>query len=302
MDGPGHPGRDAAQGRAPGLRSEASAPPRPRIAIVSNGNYFAALGLAPLLQARSRTCELQILVTTGLRRPERPRWRELASLARRWGPRYAGYKAGMLALPALAQMARRRPYSLSAVAREHGVAVRRCRDLHESPVFERLVEFAPDLLISFSCPYRLKLAVLALPRLGALNVHSSLLPAYAGVSTYVHVLADGQERTGVSVHVMTERLDAGPILAQREIAIPPACSVFELFSRQCRAGGRLLEDVVGQALRTRTLQGQRQDPGRRTYHSEPRAMDIVRLRRRGHRLFSQHDLRELWSSNGAVTP
>lgn len=303
MDRPGHPGRDVAASRPSGLNSPVA--PRtvattPRIAVVSNGTYFAALGLAPLLHPGSPRREIEVFVTASMRRPSETFWPQTRELLRRWGVRYATYKAGAMLLPVLAQVTRRRPYTLAALARARGFRVRHCSDLNQGDALAALVDFAPDLLISFSCPYRLQPHVLAIPRLGAMNVHASSLPAYAGVCTYVHALANGERAAGITVHAMTQRFDAGPILAQREIAIEPGCSVFELFRRQCRAAGDLLTREVERALTAHRLAGARQDLSRRTYYGEPSADDIRRLRQRGHHLFLESDLRRLWSDAGRV--
>ena len=160
---------------------------------------------------------------------------------------------------------------------------------------ELIRDFAPDLVVSFSCPYKIGDEVLGIPRIGSLNVHSSLLPAYAGVCTYIHVLADGQEVTGVTVHEMVSRFDAGRILAQREVAIQPGASVLSLFLTQCEIAGELLHEAVLRCLDTEAIEGREQDIGARTYRREPTKDDISRLRRRGHRLLRTTDAKALVS-------
>ncbi|WP_419760692.1 phosphoribosylglycinamide formyltransferase [Acidisoma sp.] len=54
-----------------------------------------------------------------------------------------------------------------------------------------------------------------------LNIHPSLLPAYKGLHTHERVLAAGETRHGCSVHLVTEDLDSGPILAQAEVPVLP---------------------------------------------------------------------------------
>ena len=52
-----------------------------------------------------------------------------------------------------------------------------------------------------------------------LNIHPSLLPAYTGLHTHAHALADGVERHGASVHFVTNELDGGPVVLQGEVAV-----------------------------------------------------------------------------------
>ena len=54
-----------------------------------------------------------------------------------------------------------------------------------------------------------------------LNIHPSLLPAYPGLNTHARVLAERQKKSGCTVHFVTEKLDAGPIIAQRDRARAP---------------------------------------------------------------------------------
>jgi methionyl-tRNA formyltransferase len=95
------------------------------------------------------------------------------------------------------------------------------------------------------------------------------------------VLADGETRTGTTVHFMTARLDEGNVLGVAEVAIEKRDSAFALFTRLARAGAPLLADAV-----TRALNGDRGTPmtGERTYRSHPDFASYRRLRRNGHRL------------------
>ena len=54
-----------------------------------------------------------------------------------------------------------------------------------------------------------------------LNIHPSLLPAYPGLNTHARVLAERQKKSGCTVHFVTEKLDAGPIIAQKTVPVHP---------------------------------------------------------------------------------
>jgi methionyl-tRNA formyltransferase len=98
----------------------------------------------------------------------------------------------------------------------------------------------------------LKKEVLDLPRRGALNIHPSLLPKFRGPSPYVSAILADERETGVSLMLMEERMDTGPILAQARIAIdeaewPPKGLVLSqmLFTE----GVNLLAEVLPQWLK-----------------------------------------------------
>jgi lipopolysaccharide/colanic/teichoic acid biosynthesis glycosyltransferase/folate-dependent phosphoribosylglycinamide formyltransferase PurN len=266
---------------------------RPRVAIVTNGNYFSNIALHQLLAGAASTYDFRVYVTTGLRRQKGNRLVELRDLIGRWGLRYFIYKFATYALPMVAQLVLRRPLFVATSAKQLGVPVEVVRSINTAASVAGLRAFAPDILLSYSCPYRIANDVLDIPSIGALNVHSSLLPRYAGVCTYVHVLADGQPVTGVTVHEMVERFDAGRIVAQQEVAIDDTTSVFALFVRQCRLAGPLLIDALAACVKERTVPGVPQDIAQRTYCGEPTRDDVARLRARGHRLMRVADVTTL---------
>jgi len=267
-----------------------------RIAIITNGNYFSNLALSHLLAKTLDKYEYYIVVTTGLRKGGGNRFIEALRLCKKWGWRYSTYKIATYLLPLLVQLFTRSPMFVRSTCQAMGVASRVHRSVNSPEVVKELQSFSPDLLISFSCPYKIKSIVLDMPTIGCLNVHSSLLPAYSGVCTYIHVLAEGETRTGVTIHEMVERFDAGQILNQADINIPQNISVFELFSEQCRLAGDLLHNAVEKCMRRRAIEGEAQDLARRSYRGEPVAADIERLRRNGYSLISWLDLKRLLCS------
>jgi hypothetical protein len=263
--------------------------PNPRVVIVTNGNYFANLGLSRVFAATAGDVDYRVVVTTGLRRAGGNRLVEAGRLFRRWGTRYSAYKLATYLLPGLVGTVRRQPLSVAATCRQSGIPVLRTRSINVDPGLAWVRAHQPDLLVSFSCPYRVEQHVLNLPSVGALNVHGSLLPEYAGVCTYVHVLADGQTTTGVTVHEMVERFDAGRIVASAIVPIEAPTSVFALFAEQCWNAGELLATAIKECLAEGRISGVPQDLSKRSYCGEPTRSDILALRAHGHRLIRPSD-------------
>jgi phosphoribosylglycinamide formyltransferase-1 len=75
------------------------------------------------------------------------------------------------------------------------------------------------------------------------NVHPSLLPAFPGAHAIDDALAAGVETTGVTVHLIDEGLDTGPVLRQEEVPVAPAETLGE---RIHAVEHRLLPEVVGE--------------------------------------------------------
>ena len=83
------------------------------------------------------------------------------------------------------------------------------------------------------------------------NIHPSLLPAYRGLDTHARVLAAGETHTGCTVHLVTEELDAGEILASARVVIEPGDSPATLEARVLEAEHRLYPTAVSTFVRKR---------------------------------------------------
>jgi methionyl-tRNA formyltransferase len=103
-----------------------------------------------------------------------------------------------------------------------------------------------DLFIAGAFPQILGPELLAVPRLGALNVHLSLLPKYRGPSPCHWALENGEHTTGVTVHYMDLGIDSGDIVLQRVVPIDPGESPQKLERRLAPIGAELLLEAIAQ--------------------------------------------------------
>lgn len=93
------------------------------------------------------------------------------------------------------------------------------KDAHEDAILEKLAEIAPDI-ICLAGYMRLLSARFIAPYAGRiLNIHPSLLPLFAGLHTHQRALDAGMKLAGCTVHLVTEGMDEGPIVAQAAVAI-----------------------------------------------------------------------------------
>ncbi len=106
----------------------------------------------------------------------------------------------------------------------------------------------PELLVVVAYGVLLPPAVLELPRLGALNIHASLLPRWRGAAPIQRAILNGDTESGVTIMQLDAGLDTGPILAQQPVAIGTDTTSAELASLLAAAGARLLLDVIAQLL------------------------------------------------------
>jgi methionyl-tRNA formyltransferase len=102
----------------------------------------------------------------------------------------------------------------------------------------------PDMIFSFYYRRLLGKEILEIPPSGAFNLHGSFLPAYRGRCPVNWVLVNGERRTGVTLHVMVPRADAGDIVGQREVPIAFDDTALTLYGKLCIQAGLLLDDVL----------------------------------------------------------
>ena len=111
-------------------------------------------------------------------------------------------------------------------------------------VIDTLGETRPDLLVVACFPWKLPPAVLALARRGGLNVHPSLLPTGRGPEPVFWTLRRGERRTGATIHRLTGKVDAGPIVVQESMAVPEGIRAPDLERDLAEVGARLLGPAV----------------------------------------------------------
>lgn len=119
----------------------------------------------------------------------------------------------------------------------------------EHTAVDTLRALAPDLFVVVAYGQILRKEVLALPTYGPINVHASLLPAYRGASPITAALLDGLAETGISIMLMDEGMDTGPVLAQARTPIAPDETATTLGERLAEVGAHLLVETLPSWLR-----------------------------------------------------
>jgi len=108
----------------------------------------------------------------------------------------------------------------------------------------RIASLQPKALFSFYYRKMFGREILGLAPTKAFNLHGSLLPTYRGRAPVNWVLVNGEERTGVTLHLMTEKPDAGGIVGQRVVAIDETDTARTLYGKLCREAAVLLDEVL----------------------------------------------------------
>jgi methionyl-tRNA formyltransferase len=179
------------------------------------------------------------------------------------------------------------PGAVKAYAEAHGLVVRQPVRLADPGVREELAAFAADLGVVAAYGKILPAWLLAQPRLGLINVHASLLPAYRGAAPVHRAVLDGAATTGVTIMRVVLELDAGPMLDRHAVAIGPETTSDELERQLAADGAALLARVVGR-LQQGPVPEEAQDAALATYAAKiTRADAPLDWRRPAHRLHDQ---------------
>lgn len=105
-----------------------------------------------------------------------------------------------------------------------------CRDYStiDARLRDYLSHHQPDRIITYRCPYILPRELYSQALYGAVNIHPSLLPKYKGLNPWEQLMQNGETRTGVTIHRITDEVDSGEILAQQSFDINPEASLEQL--------------------------------------------------------------------------
>ncbi|TDN51535.1 bifunctional UDP-4-amino-4-deoxy-L-arabinose formyltransferase/UDP-glucuronic acid oxidase ArnA [Scandinavium goeteborgense] len=136
--------------------------------------------------------------------------------------------------------------SVARLAAEQGIAVYAPDDVNHPLWVERIQALAPDMIFSFYYRNLLSDAIVSTAKHGAFNLHGSLLPQYRGRAPLNWVLVNGEKETGVTLHRMVKRADAGNIVAQQKVQITDADVAMTLHRKLCTAAQSLLRDALPQ--------------------------------------------------------
>jgi folate-dependent phosphoribosylglycinamide formyltransferase PurN len=184
--------------------------------------------------------------------------------------------------------------ALTRLARAHGIPLLEVRDINAEPALAALRAARPDLILSFHFDQIFGEAALATAPMGGVNLHPSLLPHHRGPLPTFWALLDqpphprAAPATGVTLHRLAARIDAGTILAQQAVPLPAGTSAATA-ARHLHRQGAILAGAVLDALAAGTPPPGQQ-PETLAYCPFPPASLLRAAARRGVRLAGWSDL------------
>ena len=164
--------------------------------------------------------------------------------------------------------------NIVALGWEHNIPVYEVNRLSHPSTLSSLFSLRPDLIAVSCFPKILPPSLLALPKLGAINLHPSLLPKYRGPEPLFWQFRNGETQAGVTLHFMNERPDAGDILLQTGVPFADGVSGRDAERLCALAGSKLMVEGV-KLLSGGNPPRQKQSETQSTYFPPPSLADFA---------------------------
>lgn len=158
------------------------------------------------------------------------------------------------------------PSPARGVAEEHGKPVIAPEKMRDPAFLDQLQRWSPDLIVVVAYGRILPQIVLDLPLHGCVNVHYSLLPKYRGAAPMQWALIEGERVTGVTTMYLVAKMDAGPVLLQKEVPVAEDETAASLEAKLVPVGAELLLETIA-GIKDGSITAKEQDESQATYAS-----------------------------------
>ncbi len=128
------------------------------------------------------------------------------------------------------------------LAKQHQLPV--VQPLNIKTDYDEVLHYKPDLIVTCAYGQIVPKALLEYPKLGCINVHASLLPAYRGGAPIHKAVIDGCSETGVTIMKMVEKMDAGDMYYQKKVPILLEDTMIDVYHRLIQCGQECLLEVL----------------------------------------------------------
>jgi methionyl-tRNA formyltransferase len=185
-----------------------------------------------------------------------------------------------------------RPSPVKSLSLEHRIPLLQPPRIDDSFV-DNVKRLRPDVIVVVAFGQKLPGSLLAVPPLGCINLHASLLPRYRGSAPINWALIGGEEKTGVTTMIMDEGIDTGDILLQEETLIRSDDNTLTLHDRLSQIGATALMKTL-ERLRQGTMRPIPQDDSLATY--------APRLKKEDGRIDWAQEANEIFNRIRGLTP
>lgn len=148
------------------------------------------------------------------------------------------------------------------VALKHNISLLQPQNIKE--IAEEIKNLNPDIIITAAYGQIIPKSILDIPVFGCINIHGSLLPKYRGASPIQYAILNGDEKTGVTIMKMNEKMDEGQIISKQELTIKDTDTASSLHDKLSIMGSKLLTETLPKIFR-KEIEYAPQDHAKATY-------------------------------------
>jgi len=175
------------------------------------------------------------------------------------------------------------PVMVRQLLADQGIPVEHVADINAPEGLAALRRLRPDVVLSVAATQKFSPEVLAVAAKGCFNTHSGDLPRFRGMMPTFWTLYENEPNATVTVHRMSEKIDAGEIWGQERIPIAPGHSLDDVIIATKRLSASMMARLLGELARG-DVELHENDGSRKSHYRFPTAKDSAELRRRGRRL------------------
>ena len=262
-------------------------PKQKKVILVSNGNLASMIALKDWLK-KDLSLLQAVYITTRLPSAKN-NFQGLLNLYINCGFRYTFFKVWINLIAPIILKVTGHPHSVTKLLKECDFKgpIRHVVSVNDPVVINDMKKLEADTLVSFSAAHRFSNEVLSLYSDTSVNVHYGTLPRFAGLSPYFWHLYEQEEMYGVTLHNISEQLDAGTIIAQPRCLIGSKDALGLLIEMSKSVSHLLIEYFERTDVDKNSVQ---QDLKARTYYGHPTKKQVKLFFENGYR-FSTRDSR-----------
>ena len=154
-----------------------------------------------------------------------------------------------------------------------GIPIVEINKINEKSIIDEIKTWNIDLLVNFNSSIIFSNDLLACLTIGGINFHPGILPQYAGSNTHQWTMLNNEYYSGVTIHVINQGVDAGPVLSFSKVKILAEDTGFTLFIKLVRLGSELITQLLPKILKQGFDFSIPQDPSKRNFFLKNRKID-----------------------------
>lgn len=156
--------------------------------------------------------------------------------------------------------------SVADLAKKNNLQFTNAKKLKSKKLKTKLTQINPEIIFCIGSTVFIPKSILKSAKIGTVNIHPALLPKYRGRYSTVHAIFNGEKITGVTLHWMNEKIDAGPIILQESFPILPEDTGKSVYDKFTKIGVRLFSKFLKNYLTNSIIPAKDQNEKLATYY------------------------------------